>query len=586
MNDKVAAEAAPAGPQAPTAPSALPEALEAWRLRLAAAGVACRALALHGPEARWQVDFPAAYGTLPARWAHVRGQVNAERPFVIDAARGAAEPELLLACTIQLPQGQRGIVGVALAPPHAERIVQLVLLALGWLQLAFSAELMASHQRAGRLLELLGHVAAEGDARAAAQEWVNRSAAWAREAAGDAVAGFSLTLFRVDDDVPRWWVAADTAWVESASPALQAATETATQAVVEMREVQPPRAWAMPALADGEVVAVLVARLDDGAGPALAPAATTVLRASLGLAEPLLRRWRDAERPLWRHAVDSTRAAARKLFGRGHPLWKAVALATVAALGLLFAVPVPDRVNANAVIEGRVRQVITAPFDGFIGQVRVRPGERVVQGQLLARLDERDLRLEQRRHASERDQAAAKVRVAMAERDASSLALALAEQQQAEAQLALVGAKLARTELVAPLAGLVVSGDWAQQIGGPVETGKQMFEIAAGEGWRVVLHVPDREIARVAEGQRGALRLAGQPQTAFAFTVRTLTATASVQDGVNGFRVEADWTGDAPPLSPGMQGVGKIEVGTTNLATAWTRSSIDWLRLRLWAWGW
>jgi len=59
-----------------------------------------------------------------------------------------------------------------------------------------------------------------------------------------------------------------------------------------------------------------------------------------------------------------------------------------------------------------------------------------------------------------------------------------------------------------------------------------------------------------------------------------------VQDGANGFRVEAAWQGPAPSLSPGLQGVGKIEVGRANLLTVWTRPSVDWLRLKLWGWWW
>jgi multidrug resistance efflux pump len=247
---------------------------------------------------------------------------------------------------------------------------------------------------------------------------------------------------------------------------------------------------------------------------------------------------------------------------------------------------VPDRVTANLVIEGRVRQVVTAPFDGFIAQALVRPGARVTRGQLLARLDDRELKLEQEKVRSERDQAAGKLRQAMAERDAPAVALASAEVQQTEAQLALVEAKLDRAALVAPMDGLVVTGDWVQQIGGPVETGKEMFEIAATEAYRVVLHVADRDIARVRRGQLGALRLTGQPQQSYAFKVSTVTATASVQDGTNGFRVEAEWMGEAPALSPGMQGVGKVTVGESNLLTVWTRPSIDWLRLKLWSWWW
>jgi multidrug resistance efflux pump len=259
-------------------------------------------------------------------------------------------------------------------------------------------------------------------------------------------------------------------------------------------------------------------------------------------------------------------------------------------LGLLLAAavlllwPVDDRVNANTSIEGRTRQVVTAPFDGFIAQVLVRPGERVAQGQEMLRLDDRELKLEQGKVRSERDQAATKLRQAMADRDAAAMALANAELQQSDAQLAIVESKLARTHLLAPLAGLVVTGDWVQQVGGPLETGKELFEVATTDGYRVVLQVPDRDIARVRVGQQGQLRLTGQPHQAHAFEVTRVTATASVQEGANGFRVEAAWRGEVPPLSPGMQGVGKITVGTTNLLTAWTRSTVDWLRLKWWSW--
>ena len=616
--------APPAGPvPALSPPAALPapglvEALETWRARLAGAGVACRAVALHAADPQFQLDFPASLPDLVQRWLALRSLDQPSGVAPVARVEGQPGADLLVLSPLQLPDGQLGTVGVALAPPHNERTVQQVLLALGWLQLALSAPRMARSQRAARLLGLLGHVASQGQARSAAQEWINRSAAWAREEAPAPGLPFNLLLFRVQGRQPRWWVAADTSWAEKASPAIQAAAEVASQAVLEQQEVMQPHAWAAPVLDDGQVVAVLVASVDamnaamnatmnaainattnattnaatsPGFGASSLPEPmTAVLRASLGLAEPLLRRWHQAERPLWRHALDQLRSGWRHLHEPGHLAWKAGAAGVVLAALLLLLLPVPDRVTANTVIEGRLRQVVTSPFDGFIGKVLVRPGQRVVRGQLLASLDDRDLKLEQARYRSEREQAAGRLRQAMADREAAAMALAQAEVLQAEAQLALIDAKLVRTSLTATLDGLVVSGDWVQQIGGPVETGKEMFEIAAGDGYRVVLHVPDRDIARVHLGQTGALRLTGRPQAVHAFRISNLTATASVQDNVNGFRVEADWLGDDSgallELSPGMQGIAKIEVGTANLLTVWTRSSIDWLRLKLWSWWW
>ena len=570
----------PAAAVDPADPGVL-QALDAWRQRLLGAGLACRGVACAGGPPAWTVPF--ADPLLADTWAGLVARVSADNPVALaKRGEGGAGAELLMASRVAMPDGQSGVVGVVLAPPHDERLVPLVLLSLGGLQLSLSAASLAHNQRAARLLEVMGHVSAQDSARAAAQEWINRTAAWVR-AEVPATAGLSLTLFEVRGRVPHWWVAADTAWAETASPAVQEAAEPAAQALAEARGVSQPPWWAEPVLAQGEAVAVLVARHDAG-GAALPAEAQQILRTALGLAEPLLRHWRQGDRGLPRHGRDAAVGLWRRITGPGHLVWKAGAAAVLLALVLLLAVPVDDRITAPTVIEGRVRQVVTAPFEGFITQVLVRPGEVVRAGQVLTRLDDRDLLLDQARQRSERDQAQAKLRQALAERDAPALALATAALRQAESQLALVDTKLARAALLAPMDGLVVTGDWAQQLGSPVETGKEMFEVASANGWRVVLHVADADIARVRPGQQGVLRLAGQPQAAHAFTLNRLSATASVQEGVNGFRVEAAWVGAVPPLSPGMQGVGKVTVGQANLLTIWTRSSIDWLRLKLWTW--
>jgi len=559
-------------------------AVDGWRTRLAGAGVSCRQVAIHSTESGWNLDFPPGDEALGQCWAELRGRVSADNPVALSKVGSAPGADMLMATVVQLPTGQMGVLGVLLAPPHDERTIQLILLSLGWLQLALSAASLAHNQRAARLLELMGHVDSQTSARAAAQEWVNRTAAWVRAEAPQLDASF--TLFEIRRGMPHWWVAADTAWAEKASPAVHEATDVAMRAMVEMQEIHQQPWWALPILGGGELVAVLVVRGRDGRDAEFSPAVLAILRASAGLGEPLLRQWREAERSLFRHGADALRSGWRKLRGPGHLTWKVGAGALALALCVLLLWPVADRVTAHTVIEGRVRQVLTAPFEGFIAEVLVRPGETVTQGQLLARLDDRELKLEQHKFRSERDQADGKARQAMAEHDAPALILAQTDVRQAEAQLALVEAKLARAGLVAPMDGLVVTGDWAQQIGSPVEVGKEMFEIATTGGYRVVLHVADRDISRVRVGQPGMLRLTGQPQTTYAFEVARVTATAKVEEGINGFRVEAEWQGDVPALSPGMQGVGKIEVGRSNLLTVWTRSSIDWLRLKLWGWWW
>jgi biotin carboxyl carrier protein len=556
--------------------------LDDWLRRLLGLGIQCRDLALQGLGPGRDRDFSSASPELQAAWRGEAGQVGAQLPL----RQQRLGDELLVALWLppagHAAQRQDGVrIGLWISPPYGERTLAQVQLATGWLQLILAADLLVPGRRAAQLLELLAQVQAQSAARAGAQEWINRSAAWVRaEVPGSTE--LALTLFEQRRDRPHWWVSSDQAWVEPAAAGLEPARELAEAVLAEQRELTVPGGWATPLQRDGRIEAVLVAR-QPGAVP---PDACVLLRACATLGEPLLARWREAERPLWRHALQSLQRSWQHLHGPGYWRWKLGASLGLLLVLLLTLWPVDDRVTAPLVIEGRLRQLVTAPQEGFLTEVLVRPGDRVSAGQLLARLDDRDLQLERQRQLGAREQAAAKLRQALGEHEAAAARQASAELQSAQAQLNLAEAKLARTELRAPLAGLVVSGDWVQQIGTPLETGKELFELAADPGLRVVLHVPDRDIARIRSGQPGELRLAGQPQQGYDFSVSQITATASVREGVNGFRVEAAWSGAAPALSPGMQGVGKVVVGRANLLTLWTRPLLDWLRLRLWSLWW
>lgn len=562
----------------------LPPELKAWCDRLASVGVQCKDIAYQNLAPWGQRSFDGASPTLAAAWATLLERLSPQQPVVL-TRHGQ---DLVMACVMGGDGVQRTVLGCLIAPPHNEKIIQLVQLSLGWLQVSSTTNALVRGTRAMRLLDLMSHVLSHDKARAGAQDWINRTAAWAR-AQHESAQALSLSLFSVRKGTPKWWVTSDTAWAERGSPALHDELEIAAHAALQTQEQQTQACWAMPLFEQGEVSAVLVARglpvapMDDAQSEALAQALRDLLRASAALAEPTLRLWRTSERPLWAHALASLKDVGGKLAQPGHLTWKVGVAASLILLGVLTLWPVDDRVKANVVIEGRVRQIVTAPFEGFLAKVLVRPGDQVKAGQVLAMLDEHELLLEQAKQRSAAEQAEGRLRQAMGQREAAATAQASAELHQAQAQLALVESKLLRAALLAPLDGLVVTGDWAQQIGAPIENGKELFEITAGQGYRVILHVPDGDIARVHEGQSGALRLTGQPGQTHALRVARITATASVEEGVNGFRVEAEWQGQPVPLSPGMQGVGKIVVGQTNLLGLWTRSLVDWARLKLWA---
>jgi multidrug resistance efflux pump len=303
-----------------------------------------------------------------------------------------------------------------------------------------------------------------------------------------------------------------------------------------------------------------------------------------GLTGPVLELKRREDRWLATKMWDAGRDQLAALFGSGHLVLKMSAVA-IAALVIALATLTGDfRVTAKAVLEGEVQQAAVAPFQGFLQTAPVRAGDVVHDGQVLATLQDHDLRLERLKHLSHREELNNQYRKALADRDAPKVEIAAAQLRQVDAELELATDKLARTQVVAPFDGVVVTGDWSQHLGSPVEEGKVLFEVAPLDTYRIVLQVDERDIAPMAVGQRGHLMLSAIPNETVPFTVDKITPVSTPKDGRNFFRVEARLATASPQLRPAMEGVGKIEIDRRRLIWIWTREAFDWVRLKLWAW--
>ena len=276
---------------------------------------------------------------------------------------------------------------------------------------------------------------------------------------------------------------------------------------------------------------------------------------------------------------------ARALFGPRRPMVKTLGIAALVLL-LFLALPFAQfRVSADASLEGRIQRTAAAPFSGFIARSEARAGDVVREGQVLAVLDDRDLRVDRGRAASEVQQLDRRYREALARHERSAMNLAGAQLRQAEASLRLIEYKLARTNIVAPLSGVLVSGDLSQRVGTPIEEGEALFEVAPLDNFRVVLHVAEEDVNYLEPGQEGRFAPTGLAGETVPFIVTQITSVTANVDGGNVFRVEAELGEGAPAaLRPGMEGVAKVEIDRRSNFWIWTRGLREWLRLFLWKW--
>ena len=304
----------------------------------------------------------------------------------------------------------------------------------------------------------------------------------------------------------------------------------------------------------------------------------------VSLVGPILEEKRLNDRWLTARALDAVKSGLRKIAGPGHLVLKAVCAGLLVVTVFLSFATGQYRVTAKTTLEGAVQRAVVAPYDGFLLKADVRAGDTVREGQVLCSLDDRDMRIERVRWTSQREQLLRQYREAMADGNRANVKILREQINQAEAQINLLDEQLARTQMLAPFDGLVITGDLSQALGSPVQRGQVLFEIAPLQDYRLILRVDEREINRIEPGQKGTLVLNSLPEAPLTMTVTKITPVSAAEEGHNFFVVEADLDNAHLSLRPGMEGFGKVTVGQRKLIWIWTHDIYDWIRLWVWSW--
>ena len=242
------------------------------------------------------------------------------------------------------------------------------------------------------------------------------------------------------------------------------------------------------------------------------------------------------------------------------------------------------RVTSPASLEGSIQRVIVAPFDGYIAKAFARAGETVAAGDVIAELDSLELLLQQQRYQAEKNEYTREYRQALAAREKAQAHIFKSQVSQAEAQLKLLAKKIQRSKLVAPLDGVIITGDLSRSLGAPVDTGDILFEVAPLDEYRLVIFVDEKQVVDVRQGLRGALSLKALPAAELAFVVQKVSPVFEENAKGIAYRVEAKLEENNPALRPGMQGVAKIDIDQRSYLWIYLHELYDAIRLWLWSW--
>lgn len=336
----------------------------------------------------------------------------------------------------------------------------------------------------------------------------------------------------------------------------------------------------LPLRADDRVRGVVTLIREDGT---FNPAEIDALRVIVDLAA---RRLLDLDRhgnQWWRPHVDQGRDLLAKFLGPRHTWIKASAIGATFAVLFIFIIPFPYRVTGDATLKTDSLVNLPAPFDGFVKEISVIPGDDVKANDPLVQLDPTELMLKESELLATMQHYQSQAQMADGQSDVSQMHIYQAQSDEAASQLRETRYNLNHASLRSPVDGIVVDGDLRDKIGSPVKQGDVLMKVTRLEDIYVAANVGEEDIQDVKEGVSGEVRLTSRPGDIFPVTITRVEPAAFATSQGNVFRLRCRF--DCPPVNwwrPGMTGVVKISSGHRNLWFILTHRAIDFLRLKFW----
>jgi multidrug efflux pump subunit AcrA (membrane-fusion protein) len=316
---------------------------------------------------------------------------------------------------------------------------------------------------------------------------------------------------------------------------------------------------------------------------------------------------------------------AAKALGRGLS-WGASAkhtwakVAAIAVLGVTcFSIFCKGtyKVESPFVLEASEKQIVPAPFEGFLKTVNANVGDIVMTEETAAKFNElaqgsalvpllvghrpptvlatlntaeiasrlEAARAEYKTHVSEANIALADATAHPSEQSQGKVLMAQAQARKAQADMNLYQWQIDQATIKAPVDGVILSGDLRQKIGAPVKKGDELYEVGERDKLRAELSVPEDQSTDLRVGYRGQLASASYPEQKLWFTVERINPIANVSGSTNvvKVRVVLDSQDLKPWMKPGMEGIAKVYVPTpARYIWLWTHRPINWVRMKLW----
>ena len=279
------------------------------------------------------------------------------------------------------------------------------------------------------------------------------------------------------------------------------------------------------------------------------------------------------------------RRVGQRLAGQRGVLRKPLVWAAATAIAGALAIPLPYQVRCDCQVQPIERRYVSAPYEGRLQEAFASPGDAVGQGEVLAVMDDREIKWELGTLQAELHQAEKERVAATAAHETARAQVAQYEVDRLRLKIELLRGRLEHLEIKSPLQGIAIGGNPQELVGARLTMGQTLLEIAPLDRMMVDVEIHDEDIAHVEPGQSVKFRLDSQPFRQCRGEVLRIHPRAEQRDGENVYiaEVQIEDSDEVPEIRPGMEGTAKI--ATARHTVAWNLFHKAWYAL-LYRMGW
>jgi len=261
--------------------------------------------------------------------------------------------------------------------------------------------------------------------------------------------------------------------------------------------------------------------------------------------------------------------------------------AAVAAAIFLVAFPFPLRVDGDAVVTPLHRVQIQPEAPGVVYRVLVHEGDQVRAGDVLAEMENWNSRYSLAEAQARHESALMQMNHALAVNDGSAAGAQQVQADYWQAELSRAQEVLDKSKLRSPIDGVVATPRVDSFAGRKLALGDSFAEVMDTSRVIVDVGIDDDEAGLLRAGQAASVKLNSYPARTFHGQVLLVSQKAESVHEAPVFYARVAISNADGALRSGMQGRGKVKIGTYPAGYVLLRRPYIWIVSKLWDWmGW